>query len=468
MPPSSTDSKPDSALGFRQLLFRLEMEPQQFEPQADLFIDSLTNALGLAPSQAHILWTRPGCTEVAVEFRDVQAGVIRFLLRVYRGEVAAPEIEEFLSRFATSHVTELSELEAPFINQLTEEARILHQEGPWLTWLHLSDLHANSGDAAIYQSQVSERLIAAVANGLAYYGRSPDWVFFTGDLAAHARSDEYVNVGMFLDELADKLGTSPELFAVPGNHDVDWNAVDAALDDELDERLESHSAVSTFLGGSGAGILDERRRVLRRTRNFRQFIRKRSSGIDGPPRRAGVGAFALRQIGSTRIGIAQFDSAWRSTTRRAGKRVTDPEALLLGALQADDLNRAVCDVDLRIALIHHPPGTSWFRGFEKSGHAELLKEYQVILHGHEHNLEYGVFKTFSATDTQIRVAGGAMYSGSAKQALGVNALTLNLATGDAVGFCWRFFEDRLRWAPDSTINGSGRIFMRLPGLQATA
>jgi hypothetical protein len=67
----------------------------------------------------------------------------------------------------------------------------------------------------------------------------------------------------------------------------------------------------------------------------------------------------LQQHRGAQIGIAGLNSAWRSTSRKNDASRSDRDRLLMGAGQ---LRRA----DLRIALLHHPPDSDWFKAFDRS------------------------------------------------------------------------------------------------------
>ncbi len=57
--------------------------------------------------------------------------------------------------------------------------------------------------------------------------QAPHLVFVTGDLANRGKSEELQQAAAFLREVMAALGLTPEahLFVVPGNHDVDRDAV---------------------------------------------------------------------------------------------------------------------------------------------------------------------------------------------------------------------------------------------------
>lgn len=88
-----------------------------------------------------------------------------------------------------------------------------------LSWLHLSDFHVGKDNYG--QRQLFDQLIAHVERRLTD-ADSVDLVVLTGDLANHGRAEEYANFSdRLLLPLIEIMGPRCQLYAVPGNHDVD-------------------------------------------------------------------------------------------------------------------------------------------------------------------------------------------------------------------------------------------------------
>jgi 3',5'-cyclic AMP phosphodiesterase CpdA len=100
------------------------------------------------------------------------------------------------------------------------------------TWLHLSDIHHQHGDAATRWDQVLvlDRLRADIALGSARGLPKPDAILVTGDIAysgnvrvvaPDTESREYEKAKTWLDSICQGVGLPPtKVFMVPGNHDV--------------------------------------------------------------------------------------------------------------------------------------------------------------------------------------------------------------------------------------------------------
>ena len=88
-----------------------------------------------------------------------------------------------------------------------------------IAWLQVSDIHMRLRDE--WSQDVVLRAMADSIRQRRAHGLALDFVLVTGDLAFSGKSEEYVLVGRFLDELVSATGVAKErIFCVPGNHDV--------------------------------------------------------------------------------------------------------------------------------------------------------------------------------------------------------------------------------------------------------
>jgi predicted phosphodiesterase len=95
-----------------------------------------------------------------------------------------------------------------------------------LTFLHLSDLHITTTDAAT-QFDRDVKIREAILADLGKEERTNfDAILVTGDIAYHGRADEFTRAKVWLEEVRAATGSPPEaLFVVPGNHDVNHATV---------------------------------------------------------------------------------------------------------------------------------------------------------------------------------------------------------------------------------------------------
>ena len=95
-----------------------------------------------------------------------------------------------------------------------------------LTFLHLSDLHFTTTDAGS-QFDRDVKIREALLDDLGKEDRRNfDAILVTGDITYHGRTGEFTRAKAWLEDIRLSTGSSPEaLFVVPGNHDVNQEAV---------------------------------------------------------------------------------------------------------------------------------------------------------------------------------------------------------------------------------------------------
>jgi predicted MPP superfamily phosphohydrolase len=90
------------------------------------------------------------------------------------------------------------------------------------SWLHLTDFHQGMDEQSWLWPGVKQRFFEDLEK---LHDKSEPWdlVLFTGDLTNRGSAKEFQKLNQVLEELweqFDKLGSSPKLLAVPGNHDL--------------------------------------------------------------------------------------------------------------------------------------------------------------------------------------------------------------------------------------------------------
>jgi glycosyltransferase involved in cell wall biosynthesis len=290
-----------------------------------------------------------------------------------------------------------------------------------LTWLQLSDLHSCRPRTGWDARRVLETLLVDLEWAEEEAGLSPDFLFFTGDLAFGHLGD---GPGESLDEqLADaqvliegvRAAFSRPIpvertFIVPGNHDVD--------------RRQVMPMITQWLAGQSAGDLNqllERKGpewalIMKRLEGYRAFLQ--ANGYDhllGDPERLVYGV--VEEVDDLRVGIGGLNSAWS-----CGPGEAKANLRFAGGWQLEQLKELLRASDLRIALCHHPP--NWFGESEDAAlWSRIERDFDFFLHGHEHQ---GWVKTVD--DGHVRIAAGACYDRSDAEN-GYNFVRLDLDAG---------------------------------------
>ena len=305
--------------------------------------------------------------------------------------------------------------------------------GPFLTWLHLSDLHCCKAKTGWDAARVLEALREDLEK-LRDEGLSPDLVLFTGDAAfgelpGSPIADQFDEARRFFDGILKICGLSPErLFLVPGNHDV------------------NRKKISKRLKVTPSDVLDMLRDAdedwafsMRRLKDYRAFLRDAGYThlLDDPDRLI----YTRRlEIDGIDVGIAGLNSSWWCSSDEDKGRLW-----LGGEWQLATVEEEIRDADVKIGLIHHPLG--WFTTAEDEPMLQTRFEriFDFHLHGHEH-LQW----VYPLASGAARIAAGACYARERGERSGYNVVRLDVGTGHADVWLRQYQERSQQWAPIST------------------
>jgi predicted phosphodiesterase len=213
-----------------------------------------------------------------------------------------------------------------------------------------------------------------------------DFIIFSGDIAWSGKAEEYlVAEKYFLEPLLEAAGLGDRdwsrLFVVPGNHDVDRNKFGQV------SREVINSLAEPTPGAMNDCLYTKRKleALLSPLSDYSQFASQCGVG-DGTENSAYFYVSSL-EVDDKRIAIVGLNSAWWSGRNLdINNEVKDYGNLIAGERQAYSALRKLKDlrnVDLRIAVVHHPFG--WLTGFDRDRvEKKLYDECHFILHGHEH------------------------------------------------------------------------------------
>jgi predicted MPP superfamily phosphohydrolase len=241
---------------------------------------------------------------------------------------------------------------------------------PRLTWVHLSDLHANSPK----YGWDAEEVLGTVTKDLEFlsnrYGIQPDLLFFTGDAAfgtfagAPAMEKQFDEAWRILDTVRKVFGgrlPNEKCFVVPGNHDVDWDLISPDNQAWLDQLQQPTPLIEVFEARTGPKVLT-RNSTMARFGPYRGFLERTGlshCGWDDPI----LGYGRQVEINGLRIGIAGFNSAVM-----CGKDGEKARLWMASRWQVNRVLPKLANCDLKIALVHHPD--SWLH--ENEGNSSRI------------------------------------------------------------------------------------------------
>jgi hypothetical protein len=274
-----------------------------------------------------------------------------------------------------------------------------------VSWLHLSDVHIGRRGREWDWAEVLGSLGPAVTSLVerAEVTRTPDLLFFTGDLAfgnqpRYSLADQFSEGAAFLDHICELF--KPRIpwdcvFIVPGNHDVNRDRVSTADKHYLSPDTMTLSKIEEHFTQGDRQFES----FMARQEEYRSFICDRFPHISGLIDKDRLIYSSIKEIGGWKLGIAGFNSAW--SCGQDGER---GRLWMAGHAQSQRLLPKLKDADFRVALLHHP---AWWLTEEDARafwQPRLQSAFDAALHGHEHTI---------AVDANqfghVRIAAGALY-----------------------------------------------------------
>ena len=307
-----------------------------------------------------------------------------------------------------------------------------------IRWLHISDLHADFQKTGWESDDITTALIGSAKDLRKKEGLQPDFIFFTGDLAFGHRGDsagasiwdQFTQGFTFLDAVRNAFDPPIEkrnVFLVPGNHDVNISQIS-----ECD---------SDWLSAATRRLDDVQRKIQDKTHEWKQFLvrlahyrdalkaQQYDNWLDDPDR---LIYSTAREVAGLRVGICGFNSTWSSRGRGA-----EEKGKLWACLdfQSGDLRQRIKDSDFSVALVHHP--RSWLVAAEGGGVDHMLRDFQFVLHGHEH-----VDWVRQDADTgHIMLSGAACYAHPKSENIGFSITELEPGAGKITVWLQRYDRD---------------------------
>lgn len=273
-----------------------------------------------------------------------------------------------------------------------------------LTWVHLSDIHIGHGDAGhrANQAQILARLLDDAREMRTKLG-APDLVLVTGDIAYSGKQHQYGPTKVRSDQTAAEWLTtfcaavgagSGALAVVPGNHDVDRDAVSpgSRLHHDLFRGPRGIDALDTLLNSR-----KDAKDLLAKLKAYDVFASALRSGPGAPQR-----PWWTREV-STRLGSVLLVGL---NTALASLDDSDPGRLALGQRQLGDGLASATPERLTLVLMHHPP-----EDLQDGGQllARLGNLPSVLLSGHVHQLGATASRALG-TSGLLRMSAGAVHA----------------------------------------------------------
>ena len=264
-----------------------------------------------------------------------------------------------------------------------------------ITWLHLSDLHFRKGEKHSWDENIVLRaLLVDVQEQIMTSALRPDFAIVSGDIAFQGAADEYALARQFFDDLLKAIDLpKSRLFIVPGNHDVNRQAITRGAA-TIASSLDNRQAVEEVLT-----VAADRSLIFRKFDHYASFV---NDYFEGTLAFDDEHYFYVHCFGlaNRRVAVLGLNSAWLAMSDK------DRNQLLLGERQVRTALTAARDADLRLAVMHHP--FDWLQDFDRYDVESLLcNGCHFVLHGHMH--QTGLLQVRTPDTEAMLIAAGACY-----------------------------------------------------------
>ncbi|WDH19921.1 metallophosphoesterase [Pseudomonas chlororaphis] len=258
-------------------------------------------------------------------------------------------------------------------------------------FIHLSDIHfGQEKDGGQYKTNTDakERLMDDVHSELMARGAKASGIIVTGDIAYSAQPEEYIAAGIWLDQLAERVGCDREsIQMVPGNHDIDRAAITPALAWKIDAiRKEGESLLDAFLDDD-----KDRESLFTRFSAYRDFAEAYGCDLDSQGEYSADHSVELAPGRSLRF--VRLNSALICSKRDT------VGSLILGARQRVIPEEGGEEV---VVLMHHP--LHWFMDTIEA-RKYIESRARVVISGHEHFPSLNVSTVEADCDLMMLAAG---------------------------------------------------------------
>ena len=312
-----------------------------------------------------------------------------------------------------------------------------------IAWLHLSDLHFTENQYNHYEAAiVLKSLFEDVTNFLKKEKFQLDFIVLTGDIAFAGKTEEYEIARSFFDHLLKVTNISKDrFFIIPGNHDVDKSLITSGAKAIGESLRDNDSVLGLFK------TVEDRRLIFQRLDNYASFLNNYfkdhlSFGDEN------IFYTKILNTDDKRIAILGLNSAWLCN----GEGERDRNSILVGKTQVINVLDQSKNVDIKIALVHHP--FDWLKEFDRKYVERTLKRAcDFILHGHLHEEEI-IFESRPVGKTTI-IPAGACYMGS-EYPNSYNFVVFDIESRTGTTYLRRFSPRLQKWIKDIEATGDER------------
>jgi len=241
--------------------------------------------------------------------------------------------------------------------------------------LHISDIHISHQNYSNMGARVSALLSVIQEEKM-----RPDIIIISGDIANKGKESEY--------ELFEKMVASPmldyfslsasRLILVPGNHDVDRDAIDKF----------QQAGVYNYIGKP-----EEMDDLWRQTAQRAKFTARQDTFYRMMAQKGFSTQSCIVDLEGVAVGVACLNSAWLSASDQ------DRAQIAITRAQIEEAYQKIENADLKLAVWHHP--WAWLHDSDAARvRVQVFQKFELCLTGHLHDEDGG---TTQSPDGQAQV-----------------------------------------------------------------
>ncbi len=256
---------------------------------------------------------------------------------------------------------------------------------PTIRWIHLSDLHMTEQGVNRFNIVT---ILPSLLDDIKTF--EPHFVLFSGDLSYSGKKTEYDMVDAFLADLSEQCSLEPSrIILAPGNHDVDWKALERLHNLSMPEINSQDSFTELVQDQSTLNLL------LSAQASYLSFASKygNCSSVPHMPL-SRTNHINLKNKKVTVVAVS--DNLLGRIGKTSENREFDYGGLAVGSIQMHNICQSLHkhDPDITILITHHP--TSYLQQWDKSVvESYLSKHFNFHFFGHLHE------QCFHCTSNQI-------------------------------------------------------------------
>jgi predicted MPP superfamily phosphohydrolase len=255
--------------------------------------------------------------------------------------------------------------------------------------IHISDFHLESKPLSNDKNKLVNALIKDLREKIEDYSKVI--IVISGDLvdkggygfpSINNAFDSFND--LFLNKLHLELNIPKErFFFVPGNHDICRDKINQYADAGVKTILTSTIKIDEFIKNER----DEGKNISR-IKSYKEFENNYYSNLNIKRKHTFFDSNYI--IEDLNIGISCLNSSWRCADD------LDKGNLLIGKEQIDSSKEFIDDMDIKIAIMHHP--FEYLLDVDKKSIKSLMSStFDILLVGHTHSIDVAFTRDFYGT-----------------------------------------------------------------------